>query len=475
MVGNTIDGNAEVFHVTVNPLTAMELTVFSLRVEGPDKDAFEIPNEYLNPSEPKVIPVGGNWTIPVKFKPNRPGSFFAQIIPESDAPDNVAGDLIGEAYAIGVKTSDYDFGKIYITTTRQGKVYFTNIGSNDVTITRAIAQSVNGDYNEITIEKLMLNNNDIPDQPPIRLRPKDTLWIFARFTPQEVKKYEMKIEYQFEMESGETGTAYSTLVGEGMVYKLIARIPKDVYKANPGQLVEIEVILEKHPDETKPLEDAQITDFKTRIFFNTAGKSEVQEVYPAVTECKDISQNGTLSDGFNCEYAKILDNDVLQIHMSSQTQAIKGFGTLLKFKMNTYLSDLDLVPLPVEFQVMNLPASNYVIVENQPGDIKINPVCVNTARLVELASNQYYIKDVVPNPVENSATIEYSIAFEAPTTITLWNSFGEKVATLVDGILKPGVYELKFDARLMELPSGVYYCKLISGSYIGTISINITK
>ncbi len=475
MVGNTIDGNAEVFHVTVNPLTAMELTVFSLRVEGPDKDAFEIPNEYLNPSEPKVIPVGGNWTIPVKFKPNRPGSFFAQIIPESDAPDNVAGDLIGEAYAIGVKTSDYDFGKIYITTTRQGKVYFTNIGSNDVTITRAIAQSVNGDYNEITIEKLMLNNNDIPDQPPIRLRPKDTLWIFARFTPQEVKKYEMKIEYQFEMESGETGTAYSTLVGEGMVYKLIARIPKDVYKANPGQLVEIEVILEKHPDETKPLEDAQITDFKTRIFFNTAGKSEVQEVYPAVTECKDISQNGTLSDGFNCEYAKILDNDVLQIHMSSQTQALKGFGTLLKFKMNTYLSDLDLVPLPVEFQVMNLPASNYVIVENQPGDIKINPVCVNTARLVELASNQYYIKDVVPNPVENSATIEYSIAFEAPTTITLWNSFGEKVATLVDGILKPGVYELKFDARLMELPSGVYYCKLISGSYIGTISINITK
>lgn len=475
MVGNQIDGNAEVLHVTINPLTAMDLTVFRLRIEGPDKDAFEVPDEYLNPAEPKVIPIGGNWIIPVKFKPNRPGTFFAQIIPESDAPDNVAGDLIGEAYQIGVKTSDYDFGKIFITTVRDGKVFITNIGSNDVTITRAIGQSVSGDFNEITVQKLMLNNTEIPDQPPFRLRPKDTLWVFARFIPPQVKQYTMRIEYQYEMESGETGTAYSTLIGEGMVYKLIARIPKGVYNANPGQQVEIEVLLEKHPEETKLLEEAQITEFKTRVFFNTGGQSDVQEVYPAVSECKDISQSGTLSEGWDCQYAKILDNDVLQIHMSSSNKVLKGFGTLLKFKMNTFLSDLDLVPLPVEFQVMNLPASNYVIVENEPGDIKINPVCVNTARLIELSGFQYYLKDAVPNPVENSASIEYSIAFESHTTITLWNAFGERVATLVDEVLKPGVYDLKFDVKAMGIPSGVYYCKLQSGSYTGMISINVTK
>lgn len=474
-VGNQIDGNAEVFHVTVNPLTAMDLTVFSLKIEGPDKDAFEIPNEYLNPTEPKVIPIGGTWTIPVKFKPNRPGTFIAKLIPESDAPDDVAGDLIGEAYQIGVKTSDYNYGKIFITTVKEGKVFFTNIGSNLVKITRPIGQSVSGNFNEISIQKLMLNNVEIPDQPPIVLRPNDTLWVFANFSPPEVKQYAMQIEYQFEMESGEIGTAYSNLIGEGMIYKLIARIPKGVYNANPGQQVEIEVLLEKHPEETKPLEEAQISDFKTRIFFNTGGKEEVKEVYPAVNECNDIGRNGTLSEGWNCEYAKILDNDVLQIHMDSKDRVLKGFGTLLKFKMNTFLSDLDIVPLPVEFQVLNLPASNYVVVYNEPGDIRINPVCVNTARLIELSGFQYYIKDVVPNPVENSATIEYSIAFESPTTITLWNTFGEKVATLVDAILKPGIYDLKFDVKQMGLPSGIYYCKLESGSFTGTISITVTK
>ncbi|MFN3781417.1 MAG: hypothetical protein ACK4SO_04500, partial [Candidatus Kapaibacteriota bacterium] len=216
MVGNQIDGNAEVYHVTVNPLTAMELTVFKLRIEGQDKDVFEIPDDYLNPTSPKVIPIGETWTVPVKFKPTRPGTFIAKLIPESDAPDDVAGDLIGEAYQIGVKTSDYNFGKIFITTIRDGAVYITNIGTNDVTITRPIGQSLVGDINEIRIHKLMLNDAEIPDQPPFRLRPNDTLWVFAQFSPPEVKQYTMKIEYQFEMESGEKGVAYSTLIGEGM-------------------------------------------------------------------------------------------------------------------------------------------------------------------------------------------------------------------------------------------------------------------
>ncbi len=475
MVGNQIDGNAEVYHVTVNPLTAMELTVFKLRIEGQDKDAFEIPTDYLNPTAPKVIPIGGSWSIPVKFKPTRPGTFIAKLIPESDAPDDVAGDLIGEAYQIGVKTSDYNFGKIFITTIRDGKVFITNIGSNDVTITRSIGQSVMGDINEFRIQKLMINSIEIPDQPPFRLRPNDTLWVFAQFSPPEVKQYTMKIEYQFEMESGETGVAYSTLIGEGMVYKLIARIPKGVYNANPGQQVEIEVLLEKHPEETKALEETQITDFKTRVMFNTGGKVEVQEVYPAVNSCTDISQAGTLSEGWNCEYATILDNDVLQVHMNSKDKVLKGFGTLLKFKMNTYLSDLDIVPLPVEFQVMNLPASNYVIVYNEPGDIRINPVCVNTARLIELSNFQYYIKEVVPNPVESTASIEYSLAFESNTTVTLWNSLGEKVATLVDEVLKPGIYDLKFDVKQLGIPSGTYYCKIVSGSFSDIIPINVTR
>jgi hypothetical protein len=57
----------------------------------------------------------------------------------------------------------------------------------------------------------------------------------------------------------------------------------------------------------------------------------------------------------------------------------------------------------------------------------------------------------------------------------LWNSFCEKVAVLVDGTLKPGVYNLRFDTNLLGLSSGVYYCKIESGSFTGVVPINIAK
>ncbi|MCX7879489.1 MAG: choice-of-anchor D domain-containing protein [Ignavibacteria bacterium] len=475
MVGNQIDGNANVLHVTINPITAMDLTVFSLRLEGPDRDAFIISNEYLNPSTPVVIPVGGSWQIPVTFKPTRPGNHIAYLVPESDAPDNVRGELIGEAYQIGVRTSDYDFGKIYKTTSKDGKVFITNIGSNNVTITKSIALSVSGDYNEISVQNLMLNDAQISDEPPILLRPKDTLWVLARFNPPEDKKYQMRIAYEFETESGEKGTVYSNLVGEGMVYKLICKIPKGVYVANPGDPVEVSVILEKHPDETKPLNDPAISEFKVKVTFDSDVNLKVQEVYPAVSGCNDIQTVGTISDGFKCEYAEIMENRLLQVLLKSNDKVLGNFGTLMRFRMNTFLSDLDLIPLPVEFQVANFPAANYVIVENQPGDIRINPVCVNTARLIEISTYQYFIADVAPNPIQNSATITYGIAFEGNTSITLWNPFGEKVTTLFEGNLKPGIYDLRFDANQLGLPSGVYYCKLESGSFTGFITISIAK
>lgn len=475
LVNTTADGNAVVSHVTINPLTAMDLTVFKLRLEGPDKDAFEIDNQYLNPSTAKLIQIGGSWTIPVTFKPTRAGTFRAQLIPESDAPDQVVGELIGYAYAEGITTTNYDYKTIFITTTKDGSVYVTNLGSEPITITSSIGQSLSGDYNNFTIEKLMLNDVEIPDQPPFVLQPNDKLWVYAKFRPSEVRNYMMWIAYNYTTESGESGTVYSQLIGSGMVYKLIARIPSGKYKAFPGQKVEVEVLLEKHPDETKPLSDANITDFKVRVFFKSTGNLSVQDVYPDVKDCSSLLTAGTLSEGWDCEYAKVIDGSVLQVHFYSNNKSLQDFGTLMKFKMDTYLSDLDLVPLPVDFQVMNLPASGYVLVDTIPGDIYIGPVCVNNARLIEVASNQYFISSAVPNPIQSTGTIPYGIAFDGTTRITLWNTYGEKVATLLDGVLKAGVYELTIDASQLTLPSGVYYCKLESGSYVGGISITIAK
>ncbi len=476
LVNSQIKGNAVASHVTIDPLTAMELTIFKFRIEGPDKDAFEIPDEYLNPSKPFLLNIGEQLDIPVTFKPTRAGSHVAYIVPESDAPDDVRGKLTGSAYLEGIMATDYDYGRIYITTSKDGKVFVTNLGTTEVTITSSIRQNVKGDFNEFKIEKLFLNNTEIQDEPPFTLKPNDTLWVYAKFTPQEVKTYDMQIAYDFTTTSGEQGTVYSRLTGEGMVYKLIARIPKGKYQASPGEQRVIEVLLEKHPEETKDLADAKINDFKVRVKFKSEGRQNVQDVYPDVNSCNDLLLNGTLSQGWNCEYATIVDNNsTLQIHLSSADKYLNGFGTLLQFRLNTFLSDLDIIPLPVEFQVLNQPAANYVLVDNYPGDIFINPVCVNNLRLVEIASNQYFISGSYPNPINTYGVITYGVAFEGPTTITLWNSMGDKVATFVSGNHKPGVYELTVDVNQLGLPSGIYYCKFQSGSFTSGISFSINK
>jgi hypothetical protein len=87
-----------------------------------------------------------------------------------------------------------------------------------------------------------------------------------------------------------------------------------------------------------------------------------------------------------------------------------------------------------------------------------------------------------PNPFNPTTTIKYSIPALTPSlsprervsegqvrvTLKVYDILGNEVATLVNEIKEPGVYEVEFDAS--QLPSGVYFYRLQNGS-----GINITR
>jgi hypothetical protein len=50
--------------------------------------------------------------------------------------------------------------------------------------------------------------------------------------------------------------------------------------------------------------------------------------------------------------------------------------------------------------------------------------------------------------------------------LTVFNTLGQQVATLVDGHEEAGSYEVKFDGS--GLASGVYFYRLQAGTYINT-------
>ncbi len=69
-----------------------------------------------------------------------------------------------------------------------------------------------------------------------------------------------------------------------------------------------------------------------------------------------------------------------------------------------------------------------------------------------------------PNPFNPSTTIRYGLPSRSHVTLTVFNTLGQQVATLVQGEQEAGFHEAVFDASV--LASGVYVYRLQSGETI---------
>jgi hypothetical protein len=71
-----------------------------------------------------------------------------------------------------------------------------------------------------------------------------------------------------------------------------------------------------------------------------------------------------------------------------------------------------------------------------------------------------------PNPFNPSTTIRYGLPSRSHVTLTVFNTLGQQVATLVQGEQEAGFHEAVFGAS--GLASGVYLCRLTAGSHVLT-------
>ena len=78
-----------------------------------------------------------------------------------------------------------------------------------------------------------------------------------------------------------------------------------------------------------------------------------------------------------------------------------------------------------------------------------------------------------PNPFNPSTTIRYGLPIRSRLTLTLYNTLGQQVATLVEGEMDAGFHEAVFDAA--GLASGVYICKLTAGGFVETRKLVLVR
>lgn len=71
-----------------------------------------------------------------------------------------------------------------------------------------------------------------------------------------------------------------------------------------------------------------------------------------------------------------------------------------------------------------------------------------------------------PNPFNPATDVRYMVRHVGHVSLKVYDVLGRMVATLVDQIRQPGEYTVTWDAE--KIPSGIYYCRMISGNFTST-------
>jgi flagellar hook assembly protein FlgD len=83
-----------------------------------------------------------------------------------------------------------------------------------------------------------------------------------------------------------------------------------------------------------------------------------------------------------------------------------------------------------------------------------------------------------PNPFNPSTQISYTLASPGHTTLSIYDTLGRLVTTLVDGMQTMGQYTLSWnglDNQDQPVPGGVYFYRLTSGSCMATGKMTLMK
>ena len=106
------------------------------------------------------------------------------------------------------------------------------------------------------------------------------------------------------------------------------------------------------------------------------------------------------------------------------------------------------------------------------GNSKMSSVA-SVDRTESLTINQYKLYKNYPNPFNPITNISYEIPNANVTKLIVYDLLGREIEVLFNMYQVPGKYTVVFDGR--NVSSGVYICKLESGSFFGLIKMVLLK
>jgi hypothetical protein len=124
--------------------------------------------------------------------------------------------------------------------------------------------------------------------------------------------------------------------------------------------------------------------------------------------------------------------------------------------------------------IINLFAlAYYCQVDNIFGTMGTHTFTTDVNEIPGSAPSAYALDQNFPNPFNPSTKINFSIPNEGFVTLDVYNSIGQKVATLVNETKTAGTYAVDFNAS--NLTSGIYFYKISSGNFTETKKMILLK
>jgi photosystem II stability/assembly factor-like uncharacterized protein len=97
----------------------------------------------------------------------------------------------------------------------------------------------------------------------------------------------------------------------------------------------------------------------------------------------------------------------------------------------------------------------------------------SVGELAPIIPSEYTLFQNYPNPFNPSTTIRYALPHAAHVTLAVFNTLGQQVSVLQNGVVDAGHHEVRFDASV--LPSGVYFYRMQAGNYVESRKLLLLK
>jgi len=97
----------------------------------------------------------------------------------------------------------------------------------------------------------------------------------------------------------------------------------------------------------------------------------------------------------------------------------------------------------------------------------------NVEQISDIVPTEFRLDQNYPNPFNPSTTITFALPKQSSVTLKLYNMLGREVASLVDEDLAPGVHKVVFEAG--ELPTGIYFYRIVAKDYVGVRKLMLVK